>query len=236
MAENPSFQEFADTLLAAWSEDLPVGDTVSSPRIAAAKACYVAAIEYPRKRGTVLVAADDAADARSCVQYLVSFFSDQEQLKPLLKTQKGDTFELAGGKRITVTTDRTRRPGSLLACIRLTSATTEAVSPRDVARALFLAAREQPECAAQIESLLGLEPGWFADCRELHRQRMQAWKCVDLGVEPAAPPTSVPVVPREQPQDDGYYSESWELQRMAREEMKGRECRPVIVHRVRPRR
>jgi len=179
-----------------------VGDTVSSPRIAAAKACYAAAIEYPRKRGTILVAADDAADARSCVQFLSSFFADQDALRALLKAQKGDTFELAGGKRITVTTDRTRRPSGRLACIRLTSAASEPANPRDVARACILAARAEPGCAARIESLLGLEPGWFAARREFHRKKMLEWTPSDaglgVGLKPASskPETSVPSVPR----------------------------------------
>ena len=121
MADEPiSFEAFSAALLEPWAQP-PASDgtCITSPREAAARATYEAAVTHAKAKGTVLVTCTDAASARACLDYLRSFFSDQPQLAKLLKKTEGDGVTLHGGTKVVVTTDATRRPRDLLATIRL---------------------------------------------------------------------------------------------------------------------
>jgi predicted phage terminase large subunit-like protein len=130
---NPSitFETFAGALLGPWlsdDADQAAGPSLSSPRAAAARAAYEAAIVHSGKRGTILVTASDGSLVRACLDFLKAYFEDQPQLAPLVKRVSSDEIALRRGTRILVTTSP-RRPRDLLAAITLT--TKPAVAPAE---------------------------------------------------------------------------------------------------------
>jgi hypothetical protein len=111
-----SFADFSKDLLAPWSGELPADGDAGDPRTAAMKAAFEASITHTKKRGTVLVVCDDATGARSCSDYLKSFFSDQPQLALLAKKISSDEIQLKHGTRSW--SRRTRRDGRGICCVR----------------------------------------------------------------------------------------------------------------------
>jgi hypothetical protein len=181
-----SFEEFSTLVLADWVRPELEGDTVSCPRMAAAKAAYLATVVHAKQKGTVLVACSDSTLARACQQYVTAYFTDQPHLAKTVKRHTADGVELTGGRRILVTDDATRRPAKMLACIKLAeSVVREQCSIRDMARCVVEIARKaqldgDEKTIARMEQTLKVEPGFFAEmCASNERRRIEqdaAWE------------------------------------------------------------
>jgi hypothetical protein len=204
VADTPtvSYEAFARTFdLDDWKGiDEVVGDDVASPLLAAKQAAHRAACAS--RTGTVLVYCEDQpAEAKLFMAHLTFMFEDKDEFRSQFKSASSDTLELRSGTKIVVST-RPRRPADLLSCIKIPLRERERASPRDVARAIFIAVDEGPRVTAQIEDSLGLIRGEFFRMsalaedrrREEWDQYIRARQGVFVKQQPA--PTAVPVIPR----------------------------------------
>jgi hypothetical protein len=252
MTEEISFEEACAGPLRPWfSGEVPEPDLeVTSAKVASAHA-FVAGLNANAKgqAGVIRILVPDQAAHRSVKDHLLAFF-ERPPLSKLLSRTTPDTVELQKGVVLEITTNSLRLGrGDLITTISMVEGkTVETITdPRDAARAVCLLIHDEPHRAGEIEDLLGLPRGHFAESAEQYRQnedaRWQEWLLLRMAQVPVQekPEPSVPQVPRpeqpyEAPQEDGvtFFSERWEQENALRTMMSGRE-RPPSVHYQRPR-